>query len=326
MKVLPVRDGPSAWDCLQLVKTELRLAAESRPEPPDNHRKGLRPHEHYGVPPERAELVESSGIRVGRGGASPEEKVRYVRRMFGAIAPRYDLANTFISAGLHRLWKRITADLAGVPLGGRALDVCCGTGDLALLLARRVGPSGCVVGVDFSLEMLAIARRRAAAAGYAAVCRFLPGDAQALPLEDATFDAATVGFGIRNVGQPEQALRELRRVLRPGGRLAVLEFSHPRNILIRRLYDTYSFTLMPWLGRVASRHPDAYLYLPTSVRTWPDQEMFGAMLLRAGFEHVRYRNFGSGITAVHFAIRPPVTDDDARDVRRVVSGVTYGGT
>jgi demethylmenaquinone methyltransferase/2-methoxy-6-polyprenyl-1,4-benzoquinol methylase len=270
-------------------------------------------------------LVESSGIRVGRGGVSPEEKVRYVRRMFGAIAPRYDLANTFISAGLHRLWKRITADLAGVPLGGRALDVCCGTGDLALLLARRVGPRGHVVGVDFSPEMLAIARRRAAAAGYAAVCRFLPGDAQALPLEDAAFDAATVGFGIRNVGQPELALRELHRVLRPGGRLAVLEFSRPRNPLIRRLYDGYSFTLMPWLGRVASRHPDAYLYLPTSVRTWPDQEMFGAMLRRAGFEHVRYRNFGSGITAVHLAIRPPATDD-ARDARRVVSGVTYGGT
>jgi demethylmenaquinone methyltransferase/2-methoxy-6-polyprenyl-1,4-benzoquinol methylase len=238
--------------------------------------------------------------------------------MFGAIAPRYDLANTFISAGLHRLWKRITVELLGPAAGSRALDVCCGTGDLALMLGRRVGPRGRVVGVDFSLEMLAIARRRAEAAGLGTVCRFLPGDAQALPVAGEVFDAVTVGFGIRNVGRPEQALREFRRVLRPGGRLAVLEFSRPRNALIRRLYDGYSFTLMPWLGRVASGHPDAYLYLPASVRVWPDQEAFGALLQGAGFEQVRYRNFGSGITAVHLASRPPVP--------AAVSGVTYGGT
>lgn len=250
-------------------------------------------------------MLEASGGRVGRGGVSPEEKVRYVRRMFGAIAPRYDLANAFISAGLHRLWKRIAADLTGAPPGGRALDVCCGTGDLALLLARRVGPRGRVLGVDFSPEMLEIARRRAAAVGLGEVCRFVPGDAQALPAGSATFDVATVGFGIRNVGHPEAALRELCRVLRPGGRLAVLEFSRPRNPVIRRLYDAYSFTLMPWLGRTASRHPDAYWYLPTSVRAWPDQDAFDAMLRGAGFEGVRCRNFGTGITAVHLAIRPP---------------------
>ena len=255
--------------------------------------------------PQRVDIVETSGIRVGRGGASPEEKVRYVRRMFGAIAPRYDLANACLSAGLHRLWKRSTVGLVDVPPGGRALDVCCGTGDLALLLAQRVGPDGRVVGLDFTSEMLDIARRRAAAAGSAPICRFVPGDAQLLPFADATFDVVTVGFGIRNVGEPARALREWRRVLRPGGRLAILEFSRPRNPLIRRLYDGYSFTLMPWLGRTATRHPDAYLYLPASVRTWPDQEAFGVMLRGAGFEGVRYRNFGSGIAAVHLAIRPP---------------------
>ncbi|HKX17065.1 MAG TPA: bifunctional demethylmenaquinone methyltransferase/2-methoxy-6-polyprenyl-1,4-benzoquinol methylase UbiE [bacterium] len=257
------------------------------------------------MPPERAELAESSGIRVGRGGASPEEKVRYVRRMFGAIAPRYDLANACISVGLHGLWKRTTVGLADVPPGGCALDVCCGTGDLALLLARRVGPQGRVVGLDFTSEMLDIARRRAAAAGYAPICRFIPGDAHVVPFADATFDVVTVGFGVRNVGDPPRALREWRRVLRPGGRLAVLEFSRPRNPLIRGLYEGYALTLMPWLGRTATRHPDAYLYLPASVRTWPDQEAFAAMLRGAGFEGVRYRNFGSGITAVHLAIRPP---------------------
>jgi demethylmenaquinone methyltransferase / 2-methoxy-6-polyprenyl-1,4-benzoquinol methylase len=249
--------------------------------------------------------VETSGARVGCGAASAEEKVRYVRRMFGAIAPRYDLANTVISAGLHRRWKRIAVDLAGVPAAGRALDVCCGTGDLALLLARRLGPEGLVVGVDFSREMLGIAARRAAAAGFSRVCRFVTADAHALPAPDGAFDVATVGFGIRNVARPDVALRELCRVLRPGGRLAVLEFSVPQRPFVRRLYDLYSFTLMPWLGRLASRHPDAYLYLPASVRQWPDQAAFGAMLRSAGFEGVRHRNFASGITAVHLGIRPP---------------------
>jgi demethylmenaquinone methyltransferase / 2-methoxy-6-polyprenyl-1,4-benzoquinol methylase len=132
---------------------------------------------------------------------------------------------------------------------------------------------------------------------------------------DATVDAATVAFGIRNVAQPEAALREMWRVLRPGGRLVVLEFSSPRNPVVRRLYDIYSFTVMPWLGRVASRHPDAYLYLQTSVRHWPDQEAFGAMLRDAGFAQIRCRNFGSGITAVHLAIRPPAATGHGREVR-----------
>ncbi len=246
-----------------------------------------------------APAPEPAGVRVGRGLASEEEKARYVRRMFGAIAPRYDLTNTVISAGLHRRWKTMTVRLLRVPRDGRALDVCCGTGDLALSLARRVGPRGRVLGIDLSEEMLGIACRRAAAAGLAAVCRFTLGDAEALAAPDGVFDAATVGFGIRNVVHPEVALREIRRVLRPGGRLAVLEFSRPRSGVVRRLYDLYSFTLMPWLGRLASRHADAYLYLPTSIRSWPDQEAFAAVLARAGFAQVRYYNLLTGVAAIH---------------------------
>src|SRR5579883_2852937 len=249
--------------------------------------------------PEVSGPDEPLGVRVGVGRASDEEKVRYVRRMFGAIAPRYDLTNTVISLGLHRWWKR----LAAVPPGGRAADVCCGTGDLALLMARRAGPRGRVLGVDFSEEMLAVARHRAARAGVGDVCRFVLGDALALAVPDGALDAVTVGFGIRNVLRPDGALRELHRVLRPGGRAVILEFSRPQSPVVRKLYDLYSFTLMPWLGRVASRHEDAYLYLPTSIRSWPDQASFARQMEAAGFTGVRYVNLWTGIAAIHIGIR-----------------------
>lgn len=269
------------------------------------HRKGRAPGEDLiVVKGQAASPAEPAGVRVARGQASDEEKARYVRRMFGAIAPRYDLVNTLISAGLHRQWKRAVVRLLEVPPGGRAVDVCCGTGDLAILLARRVGPGGRVVGIDFSDEMLQIARRRATAAGVSAVCRFAEGDAERLALPDREFDAATVGFGIRNVVHPDVALRELRRVLRPGGRLGVLEFSRPRNPLIRGLYDVYSFFVMPRLGRLASRHADAYLYLPTSIRQWPEQDGFASEMAQAGFEDVWYHNFLTGIAAFHVGTRP----------------------
>lgn len=243
------------------------------------------------------------GERVGRGEASEEERARYIRRMFGAIAPRYDLANAVISGGLHRKWKTMAAHLAQVPPGGRALDVCCGTGDLALLLARLVGPGGRVVGIDISEAMLAVARRKAAAARLGRVVAFGLGDAEALALPDAAFDGATVGFGIRNTVHPETALRELHRVLRPGAHLAVLEFSKPRSGVVRRLYGWYSYRVIPWMGRLVSRHTDAYLYLSTSIRAWPDQEAFAGMMTRAGFAAVRYRNLLGGIAAIHVGVR-----------------------
>ena len=223
--------------------------------------------------------------------------------MFGAIAPRYDLTNALISGGLHWRWKRFTAALAQLPPGGRALDVCCGTGDLALLLARHVGPRGQVVGVDISEEMLEVARRKVATAGLEGRVRFALGNAEELGLPEAAFDGATIGFGIRNTVHPSAALREIHRVLRPGGRLAVLEFSRPRNAVFRRVYDWYSFTLMPWVGRLSSRHGDAYLYLPTSIRAWPDQAGFAGMLAQAGFGQVQCHDLLTGVAAVHVGVR-----------------------
>jgi demethylmenaquinone methyltransferase/2-methoxy-6-polyprenyl-1,4-benzoquinol methylase len=240
--------------------------------------------------------------------ASENEKVSYARGMFGAIAPRYDLTNTVISAGLHRRWKGHAVALARVFPGDRAVDICCGTGDLMLLLAGRVGPQGRVVGIDFSEEMLRVARHKATAARLGSSCRLVVGDAEALALRHETFDAATVGFGIRNTVHPEAVLREILRVLRPGGRLVVLEFGHPRSQLIRRLYDLYSFTLMPWLGRLISRHGDGYLYLPTSIRLWPDQQSLAALMAHAGFVSVESRNLLAGIAAIHVGVRPLVTN------------------
>jgi demethylmenaquinone methyltransferase / 2-methoxy-6-polyprenyl-1,4-benzoquinol methylase len=244
--------------------------------------------------------------------ASEDERVSYARGMFGAIAPRYDLTNTVISAGLHRRWKHHTAALARVFPGDRAVDICCGTGDLMLLLAQRVGPEGRVVGIDLSEEMLRVARHKASAAGLGSSCRLVVGNAEALALPDESFDAATIGFGIRNTVHPEAVLHEVLRVLRPGGRLVVLEFGHPRGQLMRRLYDLYSFTLMPWLGRLISRHGDGYLYLPTSIRSWPDQQGFATMMAQAGFAPVEYRNLLAGIAAVHVGVRPSGQSPGAR--------------
>lgn len=227
----------------------------------------------------------------------PASKRAYVRAMFSDIARRYDLLNSLLSFGLHRRWKRFAVRLAAAATGGAALDVCCGTGDLARLHRARVGRRGGVVGLDFAGPMLDVARARGGA-------RYVQGDAEALPVADGSFDAVTIAFGLRNVMRPDVALREMLRVLRPGGRLVVLEFSRPTNAPFHAAYDLYSFAVIPLLGRLLSRHGDAYSYLPASIRAWPDQEGLAAWLRDAGFARVTYHNLLFGAVAAHVGTKP----------------------
>jgi demethylmenaquinone methyltransferase/2-methoxy-6-polyprenyl-1,4-benzoquinol methylase len=230
-------------------------------------------------------------------GDTPASKRDYVRGMFSDIARRYDLLNGLLSFGLHQRWKRQAVRLAAAPTAGVVLDVCCGTGDLARMHGARVGRRGTVVGVDFAGPMVNLAQTRGGVL-------YVQGDAESLPFPDGGFDAATIAFGLRNVTHTGVALGELLRVLRPGARLVVLEFSRPVNPAFRVLYDLYSFTVIPALGRLVSRNADAYAYLPASIRGWPDQEALSEVLREAGFARVHYHNFLFGAVSAHVGTRP----------------------
>ncbi len=232
----------------------------------------------------------------------PETKQAEVQRMFTAIARRYDLNNTLLSLGLHHRWKRRAVALAHPRAGERALDLCAGTADLAIRLAAGVAPGGRVAAVDLNEAMLRIGRQKAM--GGAGKIFFAHGNAERIPFRDGSFSIVTVGFGIRNVADIPAALREIRRVLSPGGRFVCLEFSRPPHPFLRAAYDLYSFRLLPFVGAFTSGdRTGVYRYLPTSIRAFPDQEGFAAMLRAAGFRAVTYRNLSGGIVAVHLAWR-----------------------
>jgi demethylmenaquinone methyltransferase/2-methoxy-6-polyprenyl-1,4-benzoquinol methylase len=226
----------------------------------------------------------------------------WVRDAFHSIAGRYDLLNHLLSGGMHLLWKRTAVRAAGLRPGGRAVDVCCGTGDLLVGLARAGGPDARVVGVDFAPAMVSAAHARLARRRLAGAAVVL-GDAEALPLRDRALDAATIAFGLRNVPHPARALREMHRVLRPGGRLIVLEFGQPDPAWLRALYDLFSRTVIPRLGGWLSGRPDAYRYLHDSIRQWPDPERLSALIRQAGFGDVHYRRLTRGIAVLHVATK-----------------------
>ncbi len=228
------------------------------------------------------------------------EKARRVAEVFDSVAPRYDLMNDLMSAGLHRAWKAFTVQLAGLRPGQRVLDVASGTGDLARAFAQRVQPGGMVVATDINGAMLAEGRRRLLDAGVcvpAAQC-----DAEHLPFADASFDRVSVAFGLRNMTHKEAALAEFRRVLRPGGKLLVLEFSRPWEPL-RPLYDWYSFQVLPRLGQMVAGDAGSYRYLAESIRKHPDQATLKSMMEQAGFVGVQWYNLSAGVVALHVGMR-----------------------
>jgi demethylmenaquinone methyltransferase/2-methoxy-6-polyprenyl-1,4-benzoquinol methylase len=232
---------------------------------------------------------------------TPEEKTARVRGVFDSVAGRYDLMNDLMSGGMHRLWKRFALSQTGLRSGQRALDVAAGTGDLGAGMARQVGREGLAVLTDINREMLARGRDRLIDRGLAAQVAFVIANAECLPFADASFDCVTIGFGLRNVTDKPAALASMRRVLRPGGRLLVLEFSKPRPE-VRAAYDAYSFNVLPRLGGLVAGDAASYRYLAESIRMHPDQETLAAMIRDAGFDGCRWHNLAAGIVALHVAV------------------------
>jgi demethylmenaquinone methyltransferase / 2-methoxy-6-polyprenyl-1,4-benzoquinol methylase len=230
---------------------------------------------------------------------SRADKARRVRGVFDSVAGNYDLMNDLMSAGTHRLWKRFTLGLANLRPGQRALDVAGGTGDLAAGLARQVGERGLVVLTDINAAMLRRGRDRLIDAGHAGNVACVQANAERLPFPDGAFDCITIGFGLRNVTDKAAALASMRRALKPGGQLLVLEFSRPSVTGLRPLYDAYSFRVLPLLGRLVAGDEASYRYLAESIRMHPDQETLLKMMQDAGLEGCRYHNLSGGIVAVH---------------------------
>jgi demethylmenaquinone methyltransferase/2-methoxy-6-polyprenyl-1,4-benzoquinol methylase len=233
---------------------------------------------------------------------SPAEKTARVRDVFDSVAGNYDLMNDLMSGGLHRLWKRFALGQTGLRPGQSALDVASGTGDIGAGLARQVGPTGLAVLTDINREMLSRGRDRLIDQGLAAQVKFLIANAEFLPFADRSFDCVTIAFGLRNVTDKAAALASMRRVLRPAGRLLVLEFSKPTLEMLKPAYDAYSFNVLPRLGGIIAGDAASYRYLAESIRMHPDQDTLAAMFRGAGFDECRWHNLAGGIVALHVGV------------------------
>jgi demethylmenaquinone methyltransferase/2-methoxy-6-polyprenyl-1,4-benzoquinol methylase len=228
-----------------------------------------------------------------------EDKVRRVAGVFDAVADRYDVMNDVMSLGVHRLWKRLAIDLCGVRPGNRVLDLAAGTGDLTGRFSRLVGEQGQVIAADINSAMLNVGRDRLLDRGVCRNVRFTQANAECLPFADSIFDCATMAFGLRNVTDKQAALDSLFRVIKPGGSLLVLEFSRPVLPGLSKLYDLYSFKVLPLMGRIVADDEDSYRYLAESIRMHPDQQTLKTMMEHSGFERCDYHNLAGGIVAIH---------------------------
>ncbi len=231
------------------------------------------------------------------------EKTSRVREVFDSVADRYDVMNDLMSLGLHRIWKRIAVATLRPRAGQRILDLAGGSGDLSRLLARAVGDTGRVVLSDINRSMIERGRDRLLDAGLCGNLQFVQADAEALPFATGSFDALIIGFGLRNVTRKEAALAEMHRVLRPGGTALILEFSHLRESWLAKVYDLYSFQVLPRLGRLVAGDAASYRYLAESIRMHPAQEDLVAMMRIAGFERCRYQNLAAGLVALHTGMK-----------------------
>jgi len=228
-----------------------------------------------------------------------DDKVNKVAGVFHSVASKYDVMNDLMSFGIHRVWKRYTIEMSGVRPGHNVLDLAGGTGDLAAKFARIVGQQGSVTVADINDSMLKVGRERLTDKGIAGNVQYVQANAECLPFPDNHFDAITIAFGLRNVTDKDAALRSMYRVLKPGAPLLVLEFSKPESALLSKVYDTYSFKLLPFMGKVVADDPESYKYLAESIRMHPDQETLKGMMSDAGFEKCEYFNLTGGIVALH---------------------------
>lgn len=228
-----------------------------------------------------------------------EQKASEVRKVFDAVADKYDVMNDVMSLGIHRIWKQYTVDMAAVRPGDQVLDVAAGTGDLSYAFSKRVGDKGHVWMTDINEAMLARGKERMIDRGIVGNIGYRQANAEELPFEDNQFDLVTIAFGLRNVTDKDKALRDMHRVLKPGGRLLVLEFSKPTAPGLGPIYDQYSFKLLPMMGQLVANDPESYRYLAESIRMHPDQETLKGMMDEAGFFRTQYFNLTGGIVALH---------------------------
>ena len=247
--------------------------------------------------------TDSSQTGFGYSTVAVEQKPKLVQDHFDSSARRYDLMNTVMSLGVHHLWRRTAIKMMGLRGGDRVLDVCGGTADLSILAARAIGPEGRVTLYDFTRSMIEAGKPKVVRASLSDRIRYVQGDAQEIALESGRFDGAMVGFGIRNLTDPERGFEEMHRVLKPGGKLMCLEFSRPTSAWFRRLYDLHSFLYMPLVMRLFGRSMPSYTYLPESIRTFPLPDELKDTLERIGFTDVTYRRLTNGISVVHIGTK-----------------------
>ncbi|WP_271271900.1 bifunctional demethylmenaquinone methyltransferase/2-methoxy-6-polyprenyl-1,4-benzoquinol methylase UbiE [Aliamphritea hakodatensis] len=233
-----------------------------------------------------------------------DEKAGKVADVFHSVASKYDVMNDLMSGGVHRIWKKLTIEQSGVRRGHQVLDIAGGTGDLTMRFSRLVGSEGKVVLADINDSMLKVGRDRLMDRGITGNVEFVQANAEALPFPDNSFNCITIAFGLRNVTDKDKALASMARVLKPGGKLMVLEFSKTENPLLTKVYDTYSFSLLPKIGKMITGDEDSYRYLAESIRMHPDQETLKDMMTNAGLVQCKYQNMTGGIVALHTGIKP----------------------